>query len=202
MVEALPFVVRADCEQSFHVFGKTAGESSVIYFHMAMRGECIKDFVYALHISGKDAKLFTLNGTDTAWVAGFLKSQPNETGVQLKDSAGVYRLDDNVLLAPPDSDPTFAERFNKLRDTTSGRAGDWRKTCRKGCFDGPKFANATGTLLYSHPSGIYKNYSISQAIWFPQSRLLVLVTHQPLKGKDGYGNHGVVVYRIDKQVPN
>ena len=185
-----------NCEQSFHVFGKSAGENCVIYFQMSLRGDCLKDHLYALHLVGNSTKRFTYDLKDKDWVTGFLASQVTEASVNLQDSAGTFRIDSTRLVLPPASDSSFEARYHKLLDTTSGRAGDWRRLCRKGCFDPPRFVNATASLVYAHETGIYMNYSIIQAIWYPQTKLLILITHQPLKTKEGNGLNGVLVYRI------
>ncbi|MCM2272877.1 MAG: hypothetical protein NDJ18_10045 [candidate division Zixibacteria bacterium] len=67
--------------------------------------------------------------------------------------------------------------------------------------DLPIFEGVRAEQLYMHRA-LYKNYSIREALFYPESSYLVIVTDQPLKQAGMDTMHGLLIYRIAKSGSN
>lgn len=187
------------CKQEFHIFGKTPGDTCMLYVS-EFRPGCGYDKVTSYHLLDDTVVPFVwesaVGNQDTTWISRFLDLLGTERMVAVKDSLGIFRLEDSISFSLPEKDSTFERRFDDLMGRTGATGYDWLREYKQDCLDEPKFAGVDARLLYRHPRGIYKNYSILLAVWFPDSRYLVLIIHQPKLAAGEDTNHGLLIYRL------
>jgi hypothetical protein len=185
------------CVQTFTVYGKTAGEHSILFWDMEVGGDCSSDTTFALFLGDDNACVMTDRLNSKEFVPQFLSEVGSEKSVVLTDSSGIYRIADSVYFTVPATDTTFLATFSRLN--TLGAMGNGRDWCRDSpvnCIDYPVFSGTGATLIYRYAEGLYKNYRFEQVTYFPGSKYLVLVVDPPVVAHGLDTMRGLLVYRL------
>lgn len=185
-----------DCRQSFVLFDKTAGETALTFYRVdwSGRGRCSTDQFFTLFLLPD--RVHTTNPTRLIgnWVPDLYNSLPIEPYITLNDSAGIFRLDDTSYFRAPDFDPTFEEHWSSLRDRS---VIGWSSQCRFSCKDDLIFTGVCPEPIHRYPDGLYKNYSIKEARYYPHSNYLITVTESPYRDMRGHSMDGLQIYKVD-----
>jgi hypothetical protein len=189
----------SSCEQFFTIYGKTKGDHGVLLWDVYVDGECEHYTSYCLFLGNDQPTLMTVGGSAKSVFPQFLSEHHSEKAIVLTAIDGKCSIKRGISVAPPASDSTFSRKFNKVIGDGGRNAYDWYKKCPVYCSDYPEFMGVDAKLVYQHVGGLYKNYSFSQVLYFPQSRYLVLVTNQPLRAAGLDSMHGLLVYRLLKK---
>jgi len=185
------------CFQTFTVYGKTAGEHSILFWDMEVGGDCSSDTTFALFLGDGNACVMTDRLNSKEFVPQFLSEVGSEKSVILTDSSGIYRIADAVYFTVPATDTTFLATFSRLN--TLGAMGSGRDWCRDSpvnCIDDPVFHGTRATLIYRYAEGLYKNYRFTQVTYFPESKYLVLEVDPPVVADGRHTMRGLLVYRL------
>jgi hypothetical protein len=154
--------------------------------------------VYSVYLGYERSYVMTMrhDGGGKDWIPPLLADLPSEEGRILHDSSGVFRISDSVWFTAPPPDSTFARKYALLANDGMGDARHWYRVCPVNCSDYPAFTGIEAELVYSHKRGLYKNYSISQAVYYSPSGYLVVVTNQPQKAIGLDTMHGLLIFRL------
>jgi len=197
LVSIMPRLAMATtmCDQTFTIYGKTAGEHSAIFWDIFVGGECENWHVYAFFVGYERTYQMSLgiDGGGKAWVPSFLEELPTERMDTLVQAGGKFYIDKDIYFMAPEPDTTFRRKWAGIQYEGVKK---WYSECPVNCSDYPVFNKAEATLLYEHKTGLYKNYLIKQAIYFPISHYLVIMTDQPALATGMDRMDGMLIYKI------
>lgn len=187
------------CDKKYTVYGKVAGEHSLIIWDVEHTGEC-GSFESHIGLVANDRIIdfksdYGLNlGTP---FSSILDSLPSEEVIAIDAVDGRVHIGDSISISPPAYDSAFDRNWNDWVSVGSG-FDSWKKTCRSPgtCSDYPSFTQTEAQLLYMYTGGLYKNYSLKRAYYFPESRILALITDQPYVDPGIIYYHGLLIYRL------
>jgi hypothetical protein len=185
------------CSQMLELVGKSSGEGcDCIQFKEYLSGEC-QDSIYHLLIFPKQAGGGTVPIVTTVddRMEDCLGHKTADSVVSVSNRQGKFYLDDASYFEAPAFDSTFTSRLNA--DAYADDAQRWYCMCKQNCADFLQFSGVTATLVYVHDRGLYKNYSIKEAWYWPESKTLLVITHQMRKSAGHDTMHGVLVYHLD-----
>lgn len=193
-------VAASFCEQSYTILGKTAGDTAWLYFDEYVSNECQESHLYAVLLTpDRHVILQGYVGDDSigaAWGVLPFMGLPTEQPIHLFDSAGIFRLPSGGQFSVP-TDPDFPLRWQNVDYSLNS----WERQMTYPTKEFPIFEGVKAEQLYAHRA-LYKNYSIKEALYYPESSYLVIVTDQPLKQVGMDTMHGLLIYRIAKSGSN
>jgi hypothetical protein len=176
------------CEQTFHFFFLSEG-SPTFWIGENLSGEC--EISYLFNISIRDSNV------------SVSKSELKEYNKwdEVKNISDFFRkykeLDDNnLVITPPQFDPGLRDAFNKHVVEGGSNGYTWNK---KHGIDGivlPNIENLKIDLLFYHQGGLYINYNIASVHYFPDTRLILIFTEQPLRAVGMDTMHGFFIFEI------
>ncbi|MBN2227140.1 MAG: hypothetical protein JW763_07215 [candidate division Zixibacteria bacterium] len=186
------------CTQEFTIYGKTAGDHSILMYEIYTGGECEDWTIHSLYLGFDSPKLIGggTGATGKDWIPILLNDLPHDTRVELSDSNGAFYINDTTYFTPPQLDSTFKRKFMHIIREGGSDERDWYRACQSGCSDYPEFYGADAELIYVFRGGLYKNYTIKEAVHFPESGYLVIIIDQPLTATGMDTMHGMLVYRL------
>lgn len=184
-----------DCRQNFVLFDKTAGETALTFYRVDWSGRrCGQGQFFTLFLLPD--RVHTTKPTNLIgnWVPDLYSSLPIEPYITLTDSAGIFRLDDTSYFRAPEFDPTFEQHWSNLRDRS---VIGWSSQCRSSCKDDLIFTGVCPEPIHRYPDGLYKNYRIREARYYPISHYLITVTESPYRDMRGRSMDGLQIYKVD-----
>jgi hypothetical protein len=102
----------------------------------------------------------------------------------LSESQGVFSYDNyDVWIQPPAPNEALSQAF---RDFGHTGARDWNDAM-----------GIDWDLVYYYPNGLYINYEIAEAYYFPRTRYLLLFTHQGMLADGMDTMHGFMILRLN-----
>jgi len=180
------------CTQKFVLFDKTEGDYCLWFYRAEWEGpgRCGRDTLYTLFLLPDRVHGYADQWGRGNWVPRLYEHMKIEEYELLKDSAGIFSLNDTAYFTAPEPDTSFTRKYAALprqNDRT------WYWECADGCTDLPVFVGVNADVMYSHPAGLYKNYRISEARYYRQSGFLILLTEHPQRDCDGKTMNGLIV---------
>jgi len=176
------------CEQTFHFFFLSKG-SPTFWIGEDLSGEC--EISYLHNISIRDSKV------------SVSKSELKEYNKwdEIKNISSFFRkyeeLDDNnLVITPPQFDPGLRDAFNKHVVEGGSNGYTWNK---KHGLDGivlPNIENLKTELLFYYHFGLYINYNMASVHYFPEARLILIFTEQPLRAVGMDTMHGFFIFKF------
>jgi len=186
------------CEHTFEIHGKTEGELGLLFFDVLLGGECGLKESFILALEPDKSRIWSRSadyyGTDS--LNAVLNELSLDEEKSLRDSSGHYMLNDSTFITLPVYDSTFQKKLFRLCHDGPCDAKHWNRECPVNCKDLPQFSGVSANLIYTYPGGIYKNYTFTEVIFYPNSNYLVIVTYQPLKSEGEDTNHGLLVFHL------
>ena len=186
------------CEQFFTVQGKSYGTMSIMAYQEQLTGDCEQ---YRLHLVFIHDSLTTSIEDDglsspPSQMDGFFELFGRERCDTLRDSSRVFIIGYKESCTAPQEDTCFDRKWVEFMKSGGSNSRDWCELNPNECAEYPVFHGVQATLLYQHARSLYRGYSIVEAMYYPTSKILVLVTHQPRKAVGLDTMHGVLVYRL------
>ncbi len=186
------------CEQFFTVQGKSYGTMSVLAYQEQLTGDCEQ---YRLHLVFINDSLTTSIETEglsspPSQMDGFFELFGRERCDTLRDSSGVFIIGYRESCSVPKEDTSFNRKWVDFLRSGGSSSRDWCELYPLECTEYPAFHGVEAALLYKHPGALYRGYSIATSLYYPTSKILVLITHQPRKAVGLDTMHGVLVYRL------
>lgn len=176
------------CEQTFHFFFLSKG-SPTFWIGEDLSGECQTSYLY--NISIRDSKVS---------VSKSELKEYNEWN-EIKKISGFFRkhkeLDyDNLVITPPQYDAGLHDAF--INHLVEGGSNGYTWNGKNG-LDGivlPNFVDVKTELLFYHQRGLYINYNIASIHFFPDARLILIFTEQPVKAVGMDTMHGFFIFKV------
>ncbi|MFH0777921.1 MAG: hypothetical protein V2A71_04735 [Candidatus Eisenbacteria bacterium] len=106
------------------------------------------------------------------------------------DSSGVA-----WTMLTPRFDAKKAELWNEEVEHHMNGAREWNRRYGWDGLDAPRFRGRKFLYYYEYPAGLYVNYDVTEAYYFPTSGYLLILTHQPVLAPNGDTMHGFMVLR-------
>ncbi|KPJ59667.1 MAG: hypothetical protein AMJ46_09945 [Latescibacteria bacterium DG_63] len=206
-----------NCQQSFTFLGKSpgTGESAignpVFWVLEDISGECEATHLIQIAISERGPICVSSNVKkykDWAWLKEGIGHLQTEAPIELEDHDGTWRCagvswtvrTQHSRESRDELNDEFAQHVNSVyernevyeRNRLFGLAGVGQPMfggiTHKPPYSFPK-------LLYAYPGGLYFNYEISKAYYFPGSGYLLVFTHQPMLATGNDTMHGFLLFR-------
>lgn len=183
------------CEQKFELFDKTAGRPSMMFYRRDWVNAlgCDRRTFYTIFLLRDRAHKFESLNVHGNWVARLYENMPIERYETLEDSAGIYRLDNTRSFRAPEFDSTFASRFAAL---PVQNVKTWNWECREDCYNEPVFEGLEPAMIYSDPTGLYKNFRIKEVRYYRRSDFLIILTEQPLLDLKDRTMNGLMIFSL------
>lgn len=185
------------CDQTFTIYGKTQGDYSILLWDLFIGGECYSWYTHVFIFSPDTVRQFKAEygkGSE-GWAYDFIAHNSPEKIDTLKNDSGVYFISDDITVSPPQTDTTFEEKWHRLCDEYHSVV-TWYKKCPINCIDYPVFSGCDTKLLYYYKDGLYKNYSLKEVYYLPESNVVIVLTHQPYVADGMDRMDGIIIYRI------
>lgn len=189
------------CEQEFTVYGKTRGDHSLLFWQEYLTGECQQHSAHIICLFDTSSVVLKSEyGRPEEWIPEITANLPMEEAVDLTVDDSCI-IEDSIIISPPPFDSTFRKRYAELVNSgESGFGQQWNRftwTRDGGAdIDYPVFSGAETKCVYAQGRGLYKNYGLQRAVYFPESRYVVLITDQPITAVGGDSLHGLLVFKL------
>lgn len=187
------------CQQSFDLWGATAGDTVVLKYSEYVGGDC--DWYRMYTITMDSTGIIDEQVERNVYI--YLPLWPDSIyeGRRMQRIISLDRKDDGfylryvtssapggVTISAPSYDSTFWPRHKEF---LIGMQYDtlWK------FFDPPQI-KAEAELLWKSPNAVYKNYSISSVYMLFESGHLVLIINQPVSADGLDTMHGVIIYKL------
>ncbi len=189
------------CDQKFTFLGLTRGSSHVLWVAEELGGECFSaQLVQAVLDDPNSTTIATdIPSRQIAWLKDAIANFAAEKPQPLDNVQGLWIAPGtNWYIKAPQPRNDLKAAFTTHVAVGGSNGSTWNKA------QGPKgivpadVGNAVARLIYFYPSGLYFDYSISQAYYFPRSGHLVVFTNQPLLAVGLDTMHGFMVLKISQ----
>lgn len=185
------------CKQTFTVLGKTKGDTAWLYIDEYKSGECEGTKLHAfLLMPGRHVHLTGNVGSDSigsAWGTSLFSGLEQEQAVHVIDSLGKFFIPGGGSFSIP-----YDAQFNLRWEGTDMDLVSWERQKSYPTRDYPIFDGVETKLLFEF-TALYKNYTVKEALYYPESSYLVILTYQPIEQVGLDTMHGVLIYEIKKQ---
>ena len=183
------------CDQVFHLFDKTVGEYSLMFYRVNWQGggRCGRTTFFTMFLLPDRVHSFQSTSLRGRWVKKLYANMPLEKYEILEDSSGIYRLNDTATFSAPLPDTALESLYDNL-DRQDAKTWLWEypRICSEIVFDG-----FSPEPIYRYPGGLYWGYQIREARYYRESNFLIIMTDQPLRDQDGKTMHGMMIYKVD-----
>lgn len=116
----------------------------------------------------------------------------------LPEEQGIFTFDDHgLLVSSPEHNEHLTEAFGDSIRLGYDGAYDWNDATGIEGFEPPRVEGSEWDLVYYYPGGLYFNYEIAEAYYFPRARYLLLFTHQDMLATGMDTMHGFIVLRLN-----
>lgn len=192
-----------DCVQTFKLLGVSGGRASepcVFWVAEDLAGECHQSRLIQVVVQKTQAGLIksTLDRyQDWGWWREAVGLLEGPKGVALKKQGSFWQDPDvRIKLSAPAPNAALMAKYKEGVETWLGYALKWNE--RMG-MDGKLCPSVEGMdveLLYAYSRGLYVNYSIKQAFYFPDRAMLFVQTEQAERAVGMDTMHGFLVLRV------
>ncbi|NNE08516.1 MAG: hypothetical protein HKN20_08140 [Gemmatimonadetes bacterium] len=100
-------------------------------------------------------------------------------------------------LISPEFDSDVHEFWRKYR-LRGGTVSGWRAEYGLRGIVWPELVGARGDLIYIHGGGLYFNYHVAAAYYFPETRHLMILTKQALHDENLHSQNGFLLFRVSE----
>ena len=185
-----------NCIQEFFFFGLV---DDVFWIGENISGECTVSYIHQVHSNDSSNVLVSSSlkeYNDWTWLKNGMGHLNLEKFIRAKRLTAGWQIEDFTIKNPVSNQrllDSFLEDWNIL---------EWNeKEGIKGIVL-PQIKNRKTQLLYTYPSGLYINYEINNVYYFPDSKYLLIFTHQPITAPGADTWHGFMILRVLEAVEN
>lgn len=189
------------CEQKYNFFMK-AQFNDLFWIGESMGGNCMTStLVQVLLEPDKEPQVIQLNLTDYNrwyWVEsadGYLR---RELVVELEADKECFVSRSSKMKVKP---PAYNNEMMRIyrEQLNSSCAETFNNAVGKLGVKLPKVTGREVELVYFHPKGLYFNYNLAGAYYFPDSQYLLVLTDQPIKCMGNNTNHGFMILKLTRK---
>lgn len=197
MVLSLPAHPQTDkkCEQVFHLFDKTIGEYSLMFYRVDWEGggRCGRKTFFTLFLLPDRVHSFQSTSLYGNWVEKLYNNMSIEQFEILDDSNGVYYLNDTACFSAPELDMSYDSLYRNL-PIMNAETYAWEYPHKTSDI---AFRGFSPELIWRHPGGLYLGYQIKEARYYRESNYLLVLTEQPRLDCNGKTMNGMLIYKVD-----
>ena len=189
------------CDQTFTLYGKTQGEYSVLLWDVFVGGACYSWYTNIFVFTPDTMRRFVSEYGDggQGWASEYIAHNNLEKIDTLLCKDGKYAIKDSLTISPPEEDTSFVGKWRMISINDCCGASSWYKKCPVNCFDLPIFNKGHAELIYYYKDGLYKNYSLKNVYYFPESDLVIILTHQPKTAVGLDRMDGLLVFKLSSE---
>jgi len=183
------------CEQVFHLFDKTVGEYSLMFYRVDWEGggRCGRSTFYTLFLLPDRVHSFQSTSLYGNWVNRLYENMSIESYEILDDSNGVYYLNDTACFSAPELDTVYDSLYRNL-PKLNAETYAWEYPDKTSDIT---FRGFSPELIWRHPGGLYIGYEIKEARYYRESNYLILLTEQSRLDNNGRTMNGMLIYKAD-----
>ena len=192
-----------DCEQTIDLLGVTGtGTNGPYVFWVAedLSGECHESRLIQVVVQKEQAGLITssLKGyQDWGCFKEALALLEGPKRVSLKSHDSIWQdKDARLKLVAPAPNEDLLKRYRKEAESWCSSGWEWNKRMGMEGITCPLVAGMDLELLYAYRRGLYINYQVKQAFYYPDRALLFVQTEQAEKAVGMDTMHGFLVFRV------
>ncbi|MBE0534359.1 MAG: hypothetical protein IH624_01730 [Phycisphaerae bacterium] len=187
------------CDQKFTFLGLTRGSQPILWVAEELGGECLSTQLVQVILDDPNAVTVSteIPSRQVTWLKDAMKQFATEAARPLDDVQGLWMARGATwYVKPPNPRSDLSLAFSAHVAGGGSNGISWNKERGLKGVVAPEVGNAGARLIYSYPAGLYFNYTISQAYFFPRSGHLVVFTHQKLLAVGLDTMHGFMVLKI------
>jgi len=189
------------CNQKFTFLGLTRGSHHTVWVAEELGGECLSAQLVQVILDEPDTVTVTTDipSRQTGWLKEAMGNFAVEKAQPMKDNQGLWMAPATTWsVAPPQPRDDLAKAFTDHVVAGGSNGSTWNKARGLKGVVPPQIGNADAKLIYFDPSGLYFDYTISQAFWMPRSGYLVVFTKQKLLAVGLDTMHGFMVLKVSQ----
>jgi len=181
-----------NCIQEFIFFGLV---DDVFWIGENISGECTISYLHQVHINDSSTEMISSSlkeYNDWTWLKNGIGRLNLEKFIRAKKLTAGWQIEDFTIKNPVASQRLLDSFFMD----TYWNIVEWNeKKGIKGIVL-PQIMNKKTQLLYLYPRGLYINYEIKNVYYFPDSKYLLIFTHQPITAPGADSCHGFMIMRV------
>jgi hypothetical protein len=197
---ANPSLATTKCQQTFMFLAQTQSSwrDPVIWIVEDINGACWTTNLIQVVLRGEEP--FVINTSlkgykDWGWLKEGTERMRTERFVELENDSGTWRDKTGAWhLKAPAFSQEMADLWKKELRQHMSHAPEWHQVYGLEGVMLPEFYERQWNLLYYYPTGLYINYDIDMAYYFPKSEHLLVFTHQPVSASGLDTMHGFMLF--------
>ncbi len=190
--------VTTNCDQKFTLFFKLAYED-IFWIGEDLYGECGQSNLIQVFLGGEKTlvkKMELAVFESWGWVEQAKKVMRTEKPILLLPSSNrkIEYAELGIRLRDPKGNEGLKKQFEK--EFAENCAHQWNQKMQKSGIDEPQTWDLDLDLVYYHADGLYFNYQIEKVFVFPESNLLLVMTHHEHRCAGSDTMHGFLIYKF------
>ncbi|HPD46644.1 MAG TPA: hypothetical protein P5279_08940 [Anaerohalosphaeraceae bacterium] len=189
------------CDQTFTFLGLTRGSQPVLWIAETLGGECYSAQLVQVILSEPNAAMAATDipSREIAWLKDIMENFATEKALALEATQGRWAVRGmNWHIRPPQARSDLATAFAAHVAAGGSNGSSWNAEQGLRAVITPELGNAKARLIYAYPAGLYFNYDIAQAYYFPRRGLLLVFTRQKMLAVGLDTMHGFMVLKISQ----
>ncbi|MCK4858554.1 MAG: hypothetical protein KAT58_11340 [candidate division Zixibacteria bacterium] len=196
------------CDQAYHFLTLTKESDDIFWMLLQLGGECSSLTIMQVIVNDTAIIVFQdeleegLYGDKMTEHLSLLLKLDNalnrlnsESFSTHTDTAeGWFIFKEGFSIAAPVTDPMKVDSFMSYSIYHVARY--WKASVGDWGMDLPQIKDCAAELLYANPEGLYIDYQIDRAYFFPKSKYLLIFTRQCLGWDRGDTAHGFLILRL------
>lgn len=198
-VSAAPARASTNCSQTFTFLARTKGSNPVFWIAEDLDGQCSRSRLLQVAVAGSKASLFSADlkrQKDWSWLKERVNRFMTEEALELTGRNGVWKSSRaGWSVSPPAADANLAAEFQEHIRRGGSNARTWNKARKTGGAIMPVVNRIKVAPVYYYSDGLYFNYEISRACYFPKSGYILIFTRQKIHAVGLDTMHGFILLR-------
>ncbi|UCF17062.1 MAG: hypothetical protein JSW59_06285 [Phycisphaerales bacterium] len=192
----------SNCRQSFTFLARTRGSNPVFWIAEDIGGQCSRSHLHQIICTGSRATLTSSDlelQDDWDWLRRDLGRFMTEEPLKLVRNGRVWKpRQARWLVEPPGPRKDIMAKFDRHIQEGGSNARTWNGRQNHNGILIPELHNITAQMVYYYPGGLYIDYDICDAYYFPKSGYILVFTRQR-KAAVGFDTmHGFLLLRRSK----
>lgn len=189
-----------NCKQAFTFLGMTQGTNPTFWITEELSAECDVTYLVQVAIHNSNATLIStemeLDG-NCSRLKELMKCFVTETPVELINKNDIWKPgDESWFIKAPTFNQNHIIEFKKHISEGGNNGRSWNDERKLKGVLVPEINSVDARMIYFYPSGLYINYDISKAYYFPKSGYILIFTSQKKLAVGLDTMHGFILLRM------
>ena len=185
-----------NCEQTFKLLGLNWRASKVFWIAEDLSGECQSSRILQVILSDSGSTTihtYLRKLHDWNWLSGGMETEEptlfvNEGGSWVSPGIG-------LRIKVPSPDSSFLQSFQRHVFDGGSNGQSWNSKLGSRGISLPKIEGIETRFVYYYPPGLYVNYTLSNAYFFPEAGFLLIFTNQQIRAVGNDTMHGFLIFK-------